>query len=406
MPAERDPIRSSPEVSEETLSEVVTTLAPIDRTPCSSGERRAAEWLGDRFRTAGCSEVVLEEEPAWGTWPPNVTALGALSILSTLLVVAGRRVKGAVLSLLALAGFLDEVANGPRIFRRAVRTKKTTTNVVASIGKSDAERTLVVLAHHDAAQTGRIFDQTWARTLHRAAPERMEKAKNQVPQWWTGVAGCALTVLAALTGWKRAARWALGIGLVETAAVADIARSPTVPGANDNLSGVAVLVAMAEALNRSPLDGVRVLLVSCGAEETFQEGIRAFMDRHRNELIPGRTWFLNFDTVGSPHLVLLEGEGPIWMEHYTDPAFRDLVERCAEESGIAVERGIRARASTDSVIPSRAGYPTAGLISLMPWRMPGNYHLMTDVPENLDYSVVADATRLGLRVASALARGT
>ena len=118
------------------------------------------------------------------------------------------------------------------------------------------------------------------------------------------------------------------------------------------------------------------------------------MVRHRDDLDAGRTWFLNLDTVGSPHLVLLEGEGPVWMERYADPSFRDLVARCARDAGIPLERGITARASTDGIIPSRAGHPTATLVSLMPWRLPGNYHLMSDLPENIEYSAVGDAARL------------
>jgi Peptidase family M28 len=390
-------------VSEDTLREVIETLAPIARPPCSPGEREAAGWIAARLDRAGCDRVVLEDEPAWGTWPPNLTVLGTLGVLGTLLVMAKRRLKGALLSLFALAGLLDEIANGPRIFRKAIRRRKSTANVVASVGDANAERTLVVFAHHDSAQTGRIFDQTWAKTIYRFRPEQMKHQKTQLPQWWIGVGGCVFTLASALTHWRRPARWGLGLGILGTAAVADIARSPTVPGANDNLSGVAVLIGMAEGLKERPVPGVRVVLASCGAEESFQEGIRGFMERHRDELDSGNTWFLNFDTVASSDLVLLEGEGPVWMEDYTDPAFRDLVDQCARKNDIDVERGLRARASTDAVIPSRAGYPTASIISLMPWRMPGNYHLMTDVPENVDYKSVAAATRLGLAVAEELA---
>ena len=54
-----------------------------------------------------------------------------------------------------------------------------------------------------------------------------------------------------------------------------------------------------------------------------------------------------------------------------------------------MERGFRARASTDSVIPSRAGYPTATLVSLTDWHSLANYHLPSDIPANLDYATVA-----------------
>ena len=61
------------------------------------------------------------------------------------------------------------------------------------------------------------------------------------------------------------------------------------------------------------------MLLSAGAEETLQDGIRGFVARHRHELDPDRTWMLNFDAIGSPRLIMLEGEGPFWMQDYTDP---------------------------------------------------------------------------------------
>jgi Zn-dependent M28 family amino/carboxypeptidase len=186
--------------------------------------------------------------------------------------------------------------------------------------------------------------------------------------------------------------------------MADIARSRTVPGANDNLSGVAALVRLAELLAERPIEGLRVLLVSCGAEESLQDGIRGFLRRHAAELPPERTCVLNLDTVGSPKLALIEGEGPLVMRDYTDPGFRDLVARCAQEAGVALERDLRSRASTDSVIPSRAGYPTALLSSVTTWRSLANYHWPSDVPENLDYETVAGAAEVSYAVAEALAR--
>jgi hypothetical protein len=93
------------------------------------------------------------------------------------------------------------------------------------------------------------------------------------------------------------------------------------------------------------------------------------------------------------------------MEDYSGPWLRDLLAACAERLGIDLERGFRARASTDSVIPSRAGYPTATLVSITDWRSPANYHLQSDVPANLDYGVVADAVRLVRELIGELAAG-
>ena len=379
---------------EPVLREVVETLAEIDRTPCSQGERAAAEWLAARLRAVEGVRVSLEDEPSWGTFPPTATGLGVLGVAGALLVLGRRPLAGSLAVAVGVAGILDEAQNGPRFFRRLLRRRRRTVNVIAETGAREAPRTVVVLAHHDAPQTGILFGQGLQRRLYALAPELLGAAKKPLPQWWIGLAGPLCTLAGAATGRRRLALGGVAIGTLGAALVADVWRSPTVAGANDNLSGVAALVALAELLHAEPSEQVRVLLVSCGAEETLQDGIRAFLARHRGELAPESTSFVNLDTVGSPHLVMLEAEGPIWMEEYEGPWLRDLVADCAAYLEIGLERGFRARASTDSVIPSRAGYPTATLLSITAWRSPANYHLPSDVPANLDYRTVGEATRL------------
>ena len=418
--AEPDTIGGAGEL-EATLREVVERLAPLERTPCSPGEREAAEWLAERFRRIPGVEVALEDEPSWGIFPPTSTALGLLGMAAAGLVLAGRRASGALLAVLTYAGIVDEAQNGPRILRRLIRRRRTTVNLIARVseaggaggngagpfGEAGAELpTLVLLAHHDAPQTGVVFDQSLQKRIYELAPQLIERFKTSPPQWWFGLAGPLCTLVAAAARRAGFARAALATGALGTALVADIWRNATVPGANDNLSGVAALVALAEELRERPVEGVRVLLVSCGAEETLQDGVRAFIARHRHELPVERTWVINLDPVGSPHLVMLEAEGPVWMESYTGPWLRDLIASCAELEGIELARGYRARSSTDSVIPSRAGYPTATIVSLSDWRVPSNYHLPSDIPENLDYGAVADAVRLVLATLRALAAGT
>jgi uncharacterized membrane protein YphA (DoxX/SURF4 family) len=386
---------------EATLHEVVETLAPLERSPCSPGERAAAEWLHARLDTVTGVECQLDDEHSWGPFWPTAVGGGLLGMLGAVLSLRGRCLMGAIVAAISLAGIVDEAHNGPRILRRLVRRRRQTVNLIARAGDPHASNTLVVLAHHDAPQTGVIFDQTLQRKLYERAPWAIERFKTPLPQWWLGLAGPLATVLGLRS--RRAARVGLGLGMLGTALVADAWRSETVQGANDNLSGVASLVALAELLREDPIPGLQVWLVSCGAEETLQDGIRAFIARHRHELDSQSTTFVNLDTVGSPHLVLLEAEGPIHMEEYTGPWLRDLLATRAESLQIPLHRGYRARASTDSIIPSRAGYATATLVSMTDWRAPANYHLPSDVPENLDYGTVARATRLVYEVARMLA---
>jgi hypothetical protein len=388
------------------LRETVETLAPIERPPCSKGERVAANWIAERLRRAGC-ETRVEEERAYSSFARPVAAMTAIGLAAGL--AAGRRNRGRTTRVLAgiaaaaaAAGIAEDSSNGPRIFRRLTMRKRPTWNVVAETGDRGAPRTLVVLAHHDAAQTGFIFSQGPQRWVYEKYPQLIERTDTSVPLWWSVAGGPALSALGALSGSRGIARAGAVLSAGSTISVGDIARNKAVPGANDNLSGVAVLVALAEALREKPVDGLRVLLVSCGSEEVLQGGIHGFAARHFPALPPESTWVVNHDSVGSPRLALLEGEGPFVMEDF-EPRFKDLVGEAAAESGIELRRGMRARLSTDSVIPHRAGYPVANFVSVNAWKSISNYHWPTDVPENLDYSTVDDATELTLRIAERLA---
>jgi len=388
------------------LAEVVEELAGYERRAGSEGEHRAAEWIARRLRASGCEADVEEADfhAGYAGLMRGLSLAGSAAGIATL-AARGLRPPAAAVAALAGAAIIDDIANGPRLARRLIQRIEPTWNVVGTAGDPDAPRTLVLLAHHDAAPTGLIFHDRVQSWVGDRFPGLIERTNTAVPLWWGPLASHGLIAAGALT--QR--RWLAALGLTGTvlsvAAFHDIARSPVVPGANDNLSGVAVLVALAERLRSVPLQGLRVLLVSCGAEEVIQGGIRSFARRYFPQLPADSTWFLNLETVGSPQLILLEGEGPVVMEDYHDGGFRDLVVRCAEQAGASLKRGFRARSSTDAVIPSRAGYPTATLASVNRHKALANYHLMSDTPENLDYGTVAAALDVAEAVARSLATG-
>jgi len=394
---------AAPSEHDPTLREVVERLAPLERRAGSDGEREAAEWIRGRLADAGC-EARVEEERFKDGYAPALAALSALGAASGAAALTRRgRLAGAIGGALAAALIADDISNGPRVLRRAVGSEKTTWNVIAEAGDASAERTLVVMAHHDAAPTGLIFDDSAQAAAGKAFPGVIERIDTSLPLWWPVAGSPALIAIGAA---RRNARLVTAgvVGCVGSAvAFADIARSPVVPGANDNLSAVAALVALAEAARRRPIPGLRLLLVSCGAEEVLQGGVYGVVRNQLKRLDRERTWVLNLDTVGSPELIMVEGEGAIVMEDYFDRSFRDLVAAAAERAGLPLRRGMRARTSTDAVVTSRAGYPTANLTSWNRYKALSNYHKPSDTPENLRYSTVAHAVAISEAVARALA---
>ncbi|HVS29712.1 MAG TPA: M28 family peptidase [Solirubrobacteraceae bacterium] len=385
-PTVTDGARSSAE-----LRATIEALASIERRSASEGERIAAEWIAARLSELGCA-TRIEQEQAYDSYARPLAVLSGLGAAAGALSLTRRgRLLGAAVAAAAATAIADDISNGPRLFRRATMRTQPTWNVVAETGDPEAERTALILAHHDAAPTGLIFDPAAQRWLGETFPGIVERIDTSIPHWWPVVGAPALVAFGAARRRRKLGVLGMVGCLGATAALADISRSPIVPGANDNLTAVAAFVALASALAEQPVSGIRVLLVSCGSEETLQEGIRAFARRHFPSLDRERTWVVNLDTVGSPELVMLEGEGPLVMEDYHARGFRDLVARAADRAGVPLRRGLRARSSTDSVVPSRAGYPTATLSAVDRNKALSNYHLMSDTPDNVDYRTVAGA---------------
>jgi Peptidase family M28 len=388
----------------DTLREVVEELAVLERGAGSPGEEVAAHRLRGRLESTGCVATVEEAEFDDG-YARLHAGLSAVGVAAGLAALAGRgRALATIAGAGAAAAIADDCANWSRVARRALGQPRTTWNVVAETGDRAADRTIVLMAHHDAAPTGFVFDETPQRKLNEVFPDFVERTDTAVPMWWPVIAGPALSALGALTARRGLATAGLVLSAASAASFADIARHRIVPGANDNLTGVAVLASIAESLQAVPIEGLRVLLVSCGAEEVLQGGVYGFVEQHLTPLDPSRTWVLNLDTLGSPRLIMLEGEGPVVMEDYCAPEFRDLIARVADERGVPLRRGMRARTSTDAVVPSHAGYPTATLASMTAWKGLSNYHKPTDIPENVDYGTVARAAALTDAVVRELSR--
>ena len=401
MSATAPPTPSTAEL-ETKLRDLVEPLAKLVRRAGSPDERRAAHLIAEAFERVG-TRARVEDVPFRDGYAALLMPLALAGVVVGLRSSRGRRrPASALLAAAAAAALVDDVENGKRPWRRIVTRPKTTWNVVAQAGDASADRTLVVLAHHDAAPTGQVFDPRLQRWVAKRFPALIQSTDTGMPLWWSAAAGPGLAALGAAIGSRPLARAGAALSTLNLVLGADIARNRIVPGANDNLSAVAALVALAERLDDQPPSGLRVLLASCGAEEVLQGGIYGFVDGHLKPLDPQRTWVLNLDTIGSPELLMLEGEGPFRMHDYTDPSFRDRLAAVAQRvTGAPLRRGARARASTDSIVPSRAGYPTATLVSWEPdTKLQSNYHLPTDVPENVRYDTVATA----VTIAEALAR--
>ena len=262
------------------LEAAVHHLASIERPSASPGEREAAEWIAARLRRLGAEARIEEERAHGGYWWP----LGLLAGIGAIAGVLARRggiwrVLGAVLGGAAAHGIADDVGGGRLWFRRRFLPHRPTYNMVAEAGDRDATRTVVLVAHHDAAHTSFLFDPRAGEALGRV-PWLLEHVDETPPVMFPVFGGPALVALGSLLGDRGAVTLGAVLSAGTAATMAEIGSRRVVPGANDNLTGVATLLGVAHALQERPIAGLRVLLVSTGSEESFMEGMQAFARRH------------------------------------------------------------------------------------------------------------------------------
>jgi hypothetical protein len=368
-------------------------LAAIDRPSASEGERRAAEVIAARLEALGCRVAIEEERAHGGYWWPvglvNAVA-GAAGLLALRRRRFGARAIAAALAGVGAAALWDDLGHGRRWFRRALLPHRSTWNVVAEAGDPTAERTVVLIAHHDAAHSGLIFHPLLPRIPLKLMPRQHAKANRSFPLLYAVWLGPVMVCAGSLFGVRRLLRAGVALTAGATAAMTDIGLRPVVPGANDNLSSVGVLVATAAALAEQPLKALRVLLVSTGSEESFSEGMQGFGHRHFPELDLERTEMVCLECLGGPTLIVVEGEGMLRMRDYPSH-MREALADAAREAGEPITRGLRTTAATDAIIPLRAGYPVATLASVDETKLPMNYHWPNDVADNLHWSTIESA---------------
>lgn len=340
------------------------------------------------------------ERAQGGYWLPTAFA-AALGTAGGLAALRGHRGIGAVLGAIGAAGIWGDFTMANR-FLRAPLPKRETYNVVAELGPKAASRTVVFMAHHDAAHSGFFFNPAIIEAVDRRAPQLIEKSNTSPPIIWPIFGGPAAVALGSLLGSRALVKAGIVVNAGVMAFMADIASRDVVPGANDNASGVAALFGIAREYLANPPEDMRAIFLSCGSEESFEEGSYAFGRRHFGSLPKDSTAFICIDGVGSPHLARLEGEGMLQMYEYPQDA-KEIVDEVGAELGIELWPGLRLRNATDGLVPLRAGYKTVSIAACTKLKQPVNYHWPTDTPDCVTYETIHDAVRLAAAAAPRIA---
>lgn len=152
-------------------------------------------------------------------------------------------------------------------------------------------------------------------------------------------------------------------------------------GANDNASGVGILLSLAEQLrNRCP--NLDLWCLVTGAEEAGTFGMVRFLEQHGEQFKDA--WFLNLDNVGAGNFHFMSGEGmfPTWR---SDP---DLVRLCQQvrdaHPELGVQQGVYNLMSTDALPALARGFKAISFLAVDERGLLPNWHWLSDTLENVE----------------------
>jgi hypothetical protein len=366
----------------------------IIRELCSSGgrlagtdaERRAANAVAERLRKLGRRVEIdpIHVHPQLGL----IYALHCVLGLAASLVAIELPILGFGLALAVATSMFGDL-NARFYLLRRMFFRRASQNVVSPGARAGAPARLIISAHLDSARTGAVYSPKLIGRFSRLAGSLPFVISPSRLLFWS--LAFLLPVLAArAAGLDSDVISILQLPsslvlLVGAFAFVDIELSAVTPGANDNASGVATALALADALDADPARHLDVWIVLTGGEECLMQGMRAFMRGHRSELDPSSTYAINLDAVGRGDVRFELGEGPA-ITYELESRLTELCDAIADADASGPNRfrasGLRHGFATDALPPRLARIPSTTITCLEPGALlPANFNRPSDRPE-------------------------
>ena len=172
-----------------------------------------------------------------------------------------------------------------------------------------------------------------------------------------------------------------------------------VPGAMDNLSACALVVAMCRFLVRNPAyipADTEIRFITFGSEEAGLRGSRRYAARHKDELKQLDARLLNYEMVAHPEITILTSDVNGAVKN--SPELVKSVVAAAERAGVPYQ----AKSASFGVGSDSAPFSRTGLkaLTLLPFKSPQQlvafYHQRRDTPEVLTIEPLFNVLKLTL----------
>ncbi|MBI5293518.1 MAG: M28 family peptidase [Chloroflexi bacterium] len=371
------------------------------RGSTTADERQAHEYCKQTLEGLGYETHWEEHYACVSAWLTYAVAIGAMMLATALFFFAGRgpnasagALGASAIGLVVVASFFLNISHLDNPLRWFVPSAKSQNVWVAAQPTGEVKRRVVVSGHVDT---------------HRTALAMQSVTLWRVFQALTSALGVAQLVLLGLFVYgifntdPLLRTIAAALNLLLVAALVFTVQPDTTPyvkGANDNATGAAGVLALAERLKREPLTHTQVFLVNTGTEEVDCYGMADWLKRHAQAEAADAD-YLVLDNIGGKNsdvnYVLSE---TLLTPLRSDPGLVALADAVAKEHPELEAKpwhykGLSSEVSMCAVHKQRV----LGLLNFDPKSgMPPNFHTVRDDFSNVDPDVLDRSERFAWEI--------
>jgi Peptidase family M28 len=328
----------------------------------TSDESAAATYLANRLGELG-REAQLEAFKV----RPNAAAVYALhavlAIIASLLSVTSP-LAAFVLALVVTASIVADLGGATPSLRSMTSLRQS--HNVLSRETSSKPGTLVIVSRYDTGKTGALFSKHATELIgtgRQLMRQRVGALRLLVAAILCICACAAIRLFLGASLALSAVQFVSTVVLIlGVALAADYAFSEPTPGANNNASGVAEALALAQRYANS-LAHFDLWVLLTGADEGLVGGTKSFLKSHKRELNPENTVFLDIGPTGIGSVRYTAREGPLLSLNYHPQllAICEAVAQTATTTTYAHSHGLRLNTWSPGYLARTKGYAAASV---------------------------------------------
>jgi hypothetical protein len=358
------------------------------RGSTSENEKKAGKYIESKMKSIGMN-VEAEE------FKSKTSLFTVLDICIILFIIAAiifpiSALVAFLISLAAVAILVAEL-NMKEVLSR-IMPKEQSRNIIGKIAPiSKAKKRVVLMGHYDSAKPLPLFHPAVVRYFDLLVIALFLSTVFTTVFYGLGslVQFFASTSMYSIYFWYASFPWVGYLSVIFVIIAYGELFTKHTDGANDNASGISVILKVAEIFSKEPLKNTEIWCAATGCEEAGTVGTMRYLDKHAKELQD--SFMFSIDCVGIGNLRYVVKEGIMKIISVPSELVNLVTETADSNPELQAKPLVLKYKASDSFPALSRGLKAMCIVAVDEKNLPPNWHWKTDVFENIEENTIKKA---------------